>query len=653
MPNSTTVPIVSHRSIAKLLGVTDQSISNAIKEGKFPKGIKETKKLGRGAVGVYSVPEDDPFLLQLIEDRNAGRPLPQSFESRAERQRKIAEEKARKEAAEMNLAAAKAAAAAPQQPATSVAAPVPPQAPPAPAAPPDPSPPPPIPPASVVPQSSGMSSSPMPGSPASASTGKSAWRTGIWVVDDRTHTSGFLRNLPGEQTDPEMLKRTVGSGSYYLDVARWDGRKWVRDEGRSIWPPMEPLMILEEDEEQVQPGATTSKPVQAPDAAERAKDSDMVRGLATKFVERAGAPVAPRDDGMSGALAQMSKSNAEAVASAAGIGEAAVSKALDTTNASITRIAEMMQRESSDRAEQHKRDMDEMRQRAEEDRKRIQAESEARLQEIHTRAEIEGKQREKEMERRETQMQREWAEQDRSNKEFIQSMTQIKDEAANTMREMQETRLETITKSIEEQSKSQEERFKEKMEYLKEVFEIRSSMMPGHLIADTVKALGEKFSGILGPALAQGGFGMPGVGIGQAPNGQTGPMLLSNGSAKGGPQMSILAKIKASPEGKEMLKDLLVSAAANARDDDPVDLFGQGILSAVSSVPMFATALAELYKTPLADIVHGVLDAGSEEYKILTSEKGAKFWAALHEFLKDYYRQMAAARMQPQAPPAK
>jgi hypothetical protein len=193
-----------------------------------------------------------------------------------------------------------------------------------------------------------------------------------------------------------------------------------------------------------------------------------------------------------------------------------------------------------------------------------------------------------------------------------------------------------------------EERFNEKAAHLEEMNSLKASMQPMHLVADTIQKLGEKFGAVAGPLLAasQGLGGMPGTGIGRAPENR----MLPNGE---GGKLKILDQIKSDAGGREMLADLLKQAAAFARDDDPVDLFANGILSMVNTTPMFAAALAEIYKTPLSDVMRGALEPASEEYKILSSDKGRKFWDALHLFLKETYNAMAAARAQAQAPPAK
>lgn len=667
MPDTaTTVETMTARKLAFFLGASDKSVFAAIRDGKFPKALM--KKTEGSNLPIYYVPEDDPFLQELISIKADRRPLPAPFEDRGESLRKAAEERAlrakRKAEREARKAAQNAPPQAPAMAAPATATPAGPTPERTQAAPASPAPtllqpvasqePSPVQgPSSVVPQSSGLSASPLPGSPASASGGKTAWRTGIWAVDERTNSSGFLRNLPGEQTDPELLKRKVGAGTYYLKVEKWTGRQWLLDEGRSVWPPMDPLVILSDEEEgAAQPGTTAAKPVLSPSPmdVERSRDQEFFRKQAEARVADASRPRG--DEGMAHAISDMAKANAEAV-----------SKGFSTTNDGVQKLAEAMREdarvrveqnkeEAKAREDQHKRDMEEMRERAKADQDRIHAESESRLKEIELRAKLDADLRKEEATRRDDSMKREWEEKLSRDREWMATITKNKDEVAAAIREAQDTKLDAVVGTVTNKAEELEARFKEKMEYLAQLNELKASMQPMHLIASTIQSLGEKFSSVLGPALQQGGFGIgPGAGIGNA--GQ-GTKLLPNGG-EGGQQMSMLAKIKASPDGKEMLKDFLVQVAQYARDDEPVDLIGQGILSATATIPMFAAALAELYKTPVAEVVRGVLEPGTEEYKVLTSDKGTKFWATLHAFLKDYYNQLAAARVQAQAqvqPPA-
>lgn len=111
---------------------------------------------------------------------------------------------------------------------------------------------------------------------------------------------------------------------------------------------------------------------------------------------------------------------------------------------------------------------------------------------------------------------------------------------------------------------------------------------------------------------------------------------------------NMLDQIKGSPEARATLKEIMEDMAKFVEDDDPPMLFGQKLLSMATTVPGFAAALVEFYKSTMENILKGVIDSGPAK-DVLLSEKGKAFWNALHQYIKDYYNAQSA----PPSPPSK
>lgn len=571
------------RRVSNMIGCTDRSLIDAIKAGKFPTANlvgPEGSKLKQ-----YFIDEEDETLQELLAIREAGDELPEWLESRDKQKRK------------------------------------PPAPPPLPTA---------------------FKDTPEYAKKKAKVTheygSKENYKTKVWQEDENGERV-FVTSVPG-LVEPETLQEKYPQGGAFFLVVyrRLSNGEW--EYCPEVSRDDKPVLIHPKSGHDGEVSESPS-PLVDPD---RAEDSRLIRETARNVIEKR----IHGDGEGTPALVQMQSNITELLSGLIQAQNTNYQQLMQMTAAQHQQALERMAKEAADRAEERKHEMEVLAQRhaldmdrlkAEADQRAaaIRAEAEARLKEIEAKAELEKERIRLDSEEREKRTAQFTAELQRIQAEGLVKLKELDDKKMALIQEQMKGNMDRVSETIERH----EAFYQEREAHRKEIFELMSSMQPTLIWANALKDIGarvgDKIPAILGTvsqlAAASQGHPLQGappaaqIGTAQSQTAKEGGIIMGKG---------ILDQIKGSPESRAMLRELLEDLAKFAEDDDPPALFGQKLLSMASTVPGFATAFVEIYKTPLPTLLKGVLDEG-KAHDILVSEKGSIFWKNLVQYIKNYY----------------
>jgi len=480
---------------------------------------------------------------------------------------------------------------------------------------------------------------------------KEGYQTKIWR-DRGDGTRSFVTRRPGLVEPEDLQSLFPEGGDFFLVVFKLlSNGDWAYD----------PHLSRDSDSITVDPDPGAEPEAEDGREADPAsmEDGRFIRSIAREAYEdrmRRGSG----DNGTSQAIVQMQSNITEVLSSLIQTQNLNFQQMMTASQEQHNRLLEVMRRDAEEKEKQrqhdlslaretHKADMERLRKETESREERLQKDHDRRIAEIEKQALLEEK-----------KLKVDYDEREKRQTAFVQAMEKINSTRDVKLKELDDTRMALIQDRLKENSErvmesltNHEQFFKERYEHMDEMFKLRAAMLPSQMWAEVIKGVGEKVGQNLPallnalPAVAgEGAFGQvaPG-GAGVAGQGK-GPLAFLGGPKVG---QSILAQIKSQPEGLALLREMLDDMAAFVEQGEPATMFGQKILSMVSTVPGFATAFSEVYMTPLDKVMEGVVKADENTFKTLSGEKGQEFWKALKSYVREYYKAMGAQPSSSQA----